>query len=200
MYERRYLVGEQWYNLKPDAMAAYCMGSQHFRFWLEWERGTMNVLDLTIKFASYAHYIASREWAKEYSMPPALVCVAPDIAQERRVQRVAQARLIQCTRLEVWTTTEVLYPEHGPLAHSWVQSLPQPRRAAKPGSIFRQSMFDNKFRNPQKPGYLHRAYEGVNCQCDRVSCWALCGKTFISQRDCFRYAASSLVSLAKGQG
>ena len=113
MCERRYWFGEQWYNLRPDALAEYRVGQQYLRFWLEWDRGTMNVLDLTIRFASYAHYLASREWAKECSMQPALVCVAPDIAQERRVQRVAQARLIQCTRLEVWTTTEVLFPEHG---------------------------------------------------------------------------------------
>ncbi len=68
-------------------------GQQRTRFWLEWDRGTMNVRDLAIKFTSYAHYIASREWAREYSMLPVLVCVAPDIAQERRMQRVAQARL-----------------------------------------------------------------------------------------------------------
>ena len=25
------------------------------RFWLEWDRGTMNVRDLAVKFTSYAH-------------------------------------------------------------------------------------------------------------------------------------------------
>ena len=93
MCERRYRVGEQWYNLRPDALAEYRVGQQQMRFWLEWDRGTMNVRDLAIKFTSYAHYIASREWAREHSMLPVLVCVAPDIAQERRMQRVAQARL-----------------------------------------------------------------------------------------------------------
>jgi predicted transcriptional regulator len=158
--ERRYQVGEQWYNLRPDALAEYRIGQQFTRFWLEWDRGTMNLCDLAVKFTSYAHYIASREWAREDSILPALVCVAPDIAQERRVQRVAQARLIQCTGLEVWTTTEVLFHEHGPLAPIWLQSLPPRRQAAKPGSVFRQRMFDNEFPNSQKPGYLHRAYEG----------------------------------------
>ena len=157
--ERRYQVGEQWYNLRPDALAEYRIGQQYTRFWLEWDRGTMNLRDLAVKFTSYAHYIASREWAREDSTLPALVCVAPDIAQERRVQRVAQARLIQCPGLEVWTTTEVLFHEHGPLAHIWLQSLPQRRQAAKPGSIFRQCMFDNEFPTPKKTGYLHRAYE-----------------------------------------
>jgi hypothetical protein len=32
-----------------------CTGSQHFHFWLEWDRGTMNVRDLAVKFSSYAH-------------------------------------------------------------------------------------------------------------------------------------------------
>ena len=63
--ERRYRVGEQWYNLRPDALAEYRIGSRHIRFWLEWDRGTMNVRDLAIKFTSYAQYIASREWARE---------------------------------------------------------------------------------------------------------------------------------------
>ena len=74
MCERRYQVGEQWYNLRPDAMAEYRVGQQKMRFWLEWDRGTMNVRDLAIKFTSYASYIASREWARERSMLPVLVC------------------------------------------------------------------------------------------------------------------------------
>ena len=93
MCERRYRVGEQWYNLRPDALSEYRVGQQHIRFWLEWDRGTMNVRDLAVKFTSYASYIASREWAREHSMLPVLICVAPDIAQEKRMQRVAQVRL-----------------------------------------------------------------------------------------------------------
>ena len=83
--ERRYGVGEQWCNLRPDVLAEYRTGQQRMRFWLEWDRGTMNVRDLVIKFTSYALYIASREWAREHSMLPMLICVAPDIAQERRM-------------------------------------------------------------------------------------------------------------------
>src|SRR5260370_24293656 len=91
--ERRYRVGEKWYNLRPDALAEYRVGPRQMRFWLEWDRGTMNVRDLAVKFTSYAHYIASREWARESSMLPVLVCVAPEIAQERRLQLMAKARL-----------------------------------------------------------------------------------------------------------
>jgi hypothetical protein len=53
----------------------------------------MNARDLAVKFTSYAHYITSREWAREHAMLPVLICVAPDIGQERRMQRVAQVRL-----------------------------------------------------------------------------------------------------------
>ena len=63
--------------------------------------GTMNARDLAVKFISYASYFASCEWASECSMLPVLVCVAPDIAQERRMQRVAQARLTQSAGLVV---------------------------------------------------------------------------------------------------
>jgi protein involved in plasmid replication-relaxation len=57
--ERRYRVGEQWYNLRPDALAEYRVGSQQMRFWWEWDLGTMNPRDLVVKFTSYAQYIAS---------------------------------------------------------------------------------------------------------------------------------------------
>ena len=142
MCERRYRVGEQWYNLRPDALAEYRMGSQQMRFWLEWDRGTMNVRDLAVKFTSYAHSIASREWAREHPMLPVLICVALDIAQERRVQRVAQDTLTQSAGLVVWTTTEALFNEHGPLSPIWLQGLPQRRQAAKPGSMLRHCLYD----------------------------------------------------------
>lgn len=68
-------------------LSEYRVGQQHTRFWLEWDRGIMNVRDLTIKLTSYTQYIDSREWARKSLILPALVCVAPDIAQERRMQR-----------------------------------------------------------------------------------------------------------------
>ena len=76
------------------------------RFWLEWDRGTMNARDLAVKFTSYAHSIDSREWAREDARLPRLLCVAPDIAQERRMHRMAQARLTSPPGLVIWTTTE----------------------------------------------------------------------------------------------
>ncbi len=136
--ERRYQVGEHWHNLRPDALAAYRVGPHQFHFWLEWDRGTMNARDLAIKFASYAHYLASREWARERSMVPRFVCVAPDIAQERRMHRAAQASCVAHSGLGIWTTTEVLLKERGPLAPIWLQEVPRGSSPVQPGATLRQ--------------------------------------------------------------
>ena len=87
-------------------LSDYRIGQQHIRFWLEWDRGTMNVRDLAIKFASYVHYLASREWAKESALLPVLICIAPDIAQEVRMSRVAWTRLAHVSGLVVWTRVQ----------------------------------------------------------------------------------------------
>jgi hypothetical protein len=140
--ERRYRVSEQWYNLRPDALAEYRAGQKQMRFWLEWDRGTMNARDLMIKFAAYAHYVTSREWAREDARLPLLVCVAPDIAQERRIQRVAQTRLTQTPGLVVWTTTAVLLHEYGPLAPIWLHALPQRNQVVRQDGSLRQCLSD----------------------------------------------------------
>jgi predicted transcriptional regulator len=140
--ERRYRVGEQWYNLRPDALAEYRIGQQQMRFWLEWDRGTMNVRDLAVKLTSYAHYIASREWAREHLMLPVLICVAPDIAQEKRMQRIAQDRLTRSPGVVLLTTTAVLLKDHGPLAPIWLHGIPQSSQVAQSGSSLRQCLFD----------------------------------------------------------
>jgi Fe2+ or Zn2+ uptake regulation protein len=138
--ERRFRVSEQWYNLRPDALAEYRVGRQCSRFWLEWDRGTMNARDLAIKFTSYAHYIDLREWARESTKLPRLFCIAPDIAQERRIQHVAQVKLASTPGLMVWTTTEVLLVEHGPLARIWLQGTPQRSQIVQPNGSLRQSI------------------------------------------------------------
>src|SRR5215471_18421258 len=119
-------------------LSEYRLGQKQFRFWLQWDRGTMNVRDLAVKFTSYAHYIASREWAREDSLLAALICVATDLAQERCIQHVAQATLKQCTGLKVRTTTEVLFLKHGPLSPSGYKFcysvIKRPRQAAFSGN------------------------------------------------------------------
>jgi hypothetical protein len=139
--ERRYRVGEQWYDLRPDALAEFRVGQRQLHFWLEWDRGTMNVRDLAVKFTSYTSCISSREWAREHSMLPVLVCVAPDFAQERRMQRVVQARLASTPAFVLWTATKVVLHEYGPLAPIWLQDIPQRGKRAQPSGVFRQSIF-----------------------------------------------------------
>ena len=121
----------------------------------------MNVRDLSIKCSLYAHFIASREWAREDVRIPQLLCVAPAkykhitfaasytlgkqissrrssvfvlIGQEKRMQRVTQARLSHTLGLVIWTTTEVLLKEHGPLAPIWLPGAPDCKQASLPGS------------------------------------------------------------------
>lgn len=139
--ERRYRVQDRWYNLRPDALAEYMLGKQHFRFWLEWDCGTMNVRDLSIKFTSYAQYISSREWARERSVLPMLLCVTPDIAQEKRIWRVAQAMLKNVHGLVMKSTTAVLLAELGPLASIWLQCIPSGSQSLQVDSM-RRPVFD----------------------------------------------------------
>ena len=141
MCERYYQVQEQWYNLRPDSLADYRVGSQQMCFWLEWDRGTMNVRDLSVKFTSYAQFIASREWAREHPMLPVLLCVAPDIAQEKRMQRVAQDRLTHSPGVVLWTTTAVLLKERGPLAPIWLKGIPPHSQVAQSYGSLRQCLF-----------------------------------------------------------
>ncbi len=102
----------------------------------------MNVRDLGIKFNSYAHSIASREWARESLLLSVLVCIVHDIAQERRTQRIAQDRLARTPGLVLWTKTEVLLHEQEPLATLWLQGISQPTRVSQPGGSHRQCLFD----------------------------------------------------------
>ena len=147
--ERRYQIGEQWYNLRPDALAEYRVGQDQFRFWLEWDRGTMNARDLAEKFDAYTHYAALREWARERATLPRLLCVVPDIAQERRMQRVAQARLTSTPGPVLWTTTEVLLKAEGPIAPIWMRVKSRSNQPAQVSDLGRSDPFDA---NPGKKG------------------------------------------------
>ena len=123
-------------------LSEYRVGERRLRFWLEWDRGTMNARDLAIKFTSYAHYVTSREWARERAVLPWLVCIVPDIAQERRVQRVSQAVLAHSPGAVIWTTTAALLKEYGPHAPIWLRTLPSSSRRAQPGDVRRSGLFD----------------------------------------------------------
>ena len=101
----------------------------------------MNVRDLVVKFSSYAHSVASHEWAREFSRLPLLVCVAPELAQERRIQRVAQARLAHMTMPVLRATTAVLLQEHGPLAPIWSPGIQHGTQAPQQIGSLRHCLF-----------------------------------------------------------
>jgi hypothetical protein len=87
------------------------------------------------------HYLASREWSRERTALPRLLVVAPEVGQERRIQRVAQAVLAHVSGLVIWTSTAVLLEEYGPLAPIWAQGLPLPHKAAQPEDSHRRDLF-----------------------------------------------------------
>lgn len=142
--ERRYSVQNRWHNLRPDALAEYQWEEQRIRFWLEWDRGTMNVRDLAIKFTSYAQYMSSREWARERSVLPMLLCVAPDMAQEKRILRVAQAMLANTPGLLVRSTVVPYLATEGPLAAIWLHGRPPSLEPVGHVHPMRHPLFDTR--------------------------------------------------------
>jgi hypothetical protein len=119
--ERVFVYRENTYHFKPDALASVRIGERSVRFWLEWDRGTMGVRDLESKCATYATYLTSRDWARGGAVLPALVCVVPEIAQERRLVSVACALLAHIPALRLYTTTASLMTMRGILAPIWQQ-------------------------------------------------------------------------------
>lgn len=123
--QRRFRVEQRWSGIVPDAQAEYRVGEHTCRFWFEWDRGTMNERDLTIKFAAYARYVASRWWQGEQAGLPFLLIVTADYAQERRIARVVETELAETVALVVRSTTVALLSRYGPLAPIWWQVWPQ---------------------------------------------------------------------------
>ena len=119
--ERRYHDQSGWRNLRPDAALEYRTESRRIRLWLEWDRGQMGGSALEKKFFAYAHYVRSREWARELRPLPALLVVTSDPAHEQRIQRIARS----CAQagLIVQTTTASRLDQQGPLAPIWLSSV-----------------------------------------------------------------------------
>lgn len=149
--ERRYRYRGSWHNLRPDGAGLYQAGRTRFRFWLEWDRGSMNLANLTRKFATYATYLTSGEWRETPDrVVPHLVVVVQSLGQLQRMRRAAadavgalaeypslaggpatHARL--CAAITLASRLE----EAGPLASIWWPLLPDallPARAATPSS------------------------------------------------------------------
>ena len=133
---------EQTYRFRPDALACVQIGERAFRFWLEWDRGTMGKRDLQIKFATYAMYLESREWARSAPSLPALLCVTPEIGQERRMAEATRQRFGQGpTAFRVYTTTAPLLATQGTLAPIW-QQVVLAGQQAQPAGQRRIALFE----------------------------------------------------------
>ncbi len=133
---RRFYWKHRWYSFQPDACAEYQIaGLSAFRFWLEWDQGTMNVRDLERKFTNYAAYLDAREWSREHLTLPMLLFVVPDIDQERRVSRCARD-VLPDAKLHLYTTTRELIRSQGLDAPIWRRAILQATRpAAQEGRV-----------------------------------------------------------------
>jgi hypothetical protein len=117
------------------------MSPRPWRFWLEWDRGTMHQRDLQRKMGSYARYLASREWAREHAVPPTLLCVVPEIAQERSLAQIALSKLKDCpVHVALYLTTRSLLITAGISAAIWRQVLPHRRHVSEQDPV-RFSLF-----------------------------------------------------------
>lgn len=131
--EWHFAFHEKIYRFRPDALACVQVGERQVRFWLEWDRGTMNTHDLQIKFTTYAMYLVSREWARSSPLLPTLLCVTPEMGQERRLAEAARRCLVQVpAAFRVYTTTALLLLTEGILAPIWQQVVLTQQQALSP--------------------------------------------------------------------
>ncbi|HEU5377405.1 MAG TPA: replication-relaxation family protein, partial [Ktedonobacteraceae bacterium] len=130
---RRFSWKGRWHSFQPDACAEYQnAGQSAFRFWLEWDQGTMNVRDLERKCANYAAYLDARAWSCEHLTLPLLLFVVPDIDQERRVSRCAR-EVLRNARLPLYLSTRELMRSQGLDAPIWQRVHLQAERLAVEG-------------------------------------------------------------------
>ncbi len=119
--ERRYHDHGSWHNLRPDAAFEYQVGAQRIRAWLEWDEGTMTGGALAAKLRTYAHYLQSREWAREMYALPLLLTVTPEPGQELRVRHIGAALAAMGMHIYVTTATRLLHKN--PLSPIWLHLL-----------------------------------------------------------------------------
>ena len=74
-------------------------------------------------------------------MLPVLVCIAPEMAQERHMVRVAQTRLTHTPGLMFFMTTDELLNEYGTRAGIWSKQISLHSHAGQVHGLRRQSLF-----------------------------------------------------------
>ncbi|HEY7341298.1 MAG TPA: replication-relaxation family protein [Ktedonobacterales bacterium] len=132
--ERRYRYQGRWHHLRPDGAGCFRADAKLFRFWLEWDQGSMNLSDLTRKFMSYYTYLASGAWREAFDrVNPHLLVVVQSFGQLRRMQRAAATASasykspsggVSTLPLKASITLAGRLDESGPLAPIWWPLLP----------------------------------------------------------------------------
>lgn len=117
---------EEWQNasacsrrdLRPDGYGMYRYHGVSYGFFLELDRGTMNVRDYFKKFAAYYRYAVSGRFRKDYNGYPTILLVAPSNPVEQRVARVARVVGIgQPRRLPLFLTAHWRVNDQGNHLH-----------------------------------------------------------------------------------
>jgi len=118
--ERYYREMDGWHAMRPDGAGEYQAGQRRFRFWLEWDRGTMNRRDLEVKFAAYDHYIRSREWRTDGNDPlPMLLVVTSNVAQETLIGQALRTALADHPAFTIRLTLQERLSMYNPLSAIW---------------------------------------------------------------------------------
>ncbi len=126
--ERRYRDHGSWHNLRPDAAFEYVAEARVCRAWVEWDVGTMTGANLANKMQAYAHYVRSREWAREVHALPTLLVIAPGPGQEERIRQVAHFCVEAGLQIRVTTATRLA--QRGLLEPIWLD----PARSTQDGT------------------------------------------------------------------
>lgn len=110
----------KWHNLRPDAAGLMQVASHRYRWWLEWDTGTMDRGDLAEKFATYAAYLRAEQW-RRFGAPPLLLCVTPRRGQFDALRQVATQVLPEQSEVHfaAYVTLEWRLQEVGPFAPIW---------------------------------------------------------------------------------
>ncbi len=113
-----------WHAIRPDGAGECRIEGQRFHFWLEWDRGTMGLRDLTAKFAAYARYIRSGEWRMDGNdSVPALLIVTNDVAQATRLVAALNSTIAPASGISIYITSSTALEALGPLARIWQRWL-----------------------------------------------------------------------------
>jgi len=123
-----------WQAIRPDGAGECRVEGRRFRFWLEWDRGTMGPRDLRAKFAAYARYVRSHEWRADGNTPlRALLVVTTSEEQVASIEQALGATLPAHLAFNVYIATSAALLAQGPLAPIWrLWRTAEPVRAAVP--------------------------------------------------------------------